>query len=252
MGKKDEIKKHVQKRYGRFAKEGGSCCSSCGDGADVVEQAKAIGYSEEEIKSIPPEATMGLGCGNPTALAGLKEGETVLDLGSGAGVDAFLASKKVGATGKVIGVDMTPEMIERANELIERYGYTNVEFRLGEIEELPVEAGTVDVIISNCVINLTPDKLASFKEAHRALKPGGRLLVSDLVTEGALPEDVRESFDAWAECIAGALEREEYLTAIRDAGFHDIRIVSEHAYSEPGMDERLEKKIISVNIEAYK
>jgi arsenite methyltransferase len=248
----DEIKKHVKKRYGRFAKEESSCCSSCGEGTDAVEQAKSIGYSEEEIASIPPEATMGLGCGNPTALAGLKEGEIVLDLGSGAGVDAFLASKKVGVAGKVIGVDMTPEMIDRANELIDKYGYTNIEFRLGEIEKLPVESGTVDVIISNCVINLTPDKVASFKEAYRVLKTGGRILVSDLVTDGELPEDIRRSFDAWAECIAGALEREEYLDAIREAGFLDIRTVSERAYSEPGMDGRLDGRIISVQIEAYK
>ena len=252
MDNNDEVKKHIKKRYGRFAKGGGSCCAGCGDGADAFEQARNIGYSEEEISSIPPEATMGLGCGNPTALAGLKEGETVLDLGSGAGVDAFLASKRVGTGGRVIGVDMTPEMIDRANELIERYDYTNVDFRLGEIESLPVDAETVDVIISNCVINLTPDKVKSFMEAFRVLKPGGRLLVSDLVTDGELPEDIRASFDAWAECIAGALEREEYLEAIREAGFRDIRIVCEHPYTEPGLDERLHNKIISVQIEAYK
>ena len=252
MENKDEVKKHVKKRYWRFAKEGGSCCSSCENTGDVVEQAKSLGYSAEEIGSIPAEAMMGLGCGNPTALAGLKEGETVLDLGSGAGVDAFLASKKVGETGRVVGVDMTPEMLDKANELIKKYDYANIEFKLGEIENLPVKPETVDVIISNCVINLTPDKLASFKEAYRVLKAGGRLLVSDLVTDGEIPEDIRRSFDAWAECIAGALEREEYLTAIREAGFQDVRIVSEHAYSEPGMDERLDKKIISVQIEAYK
>ena len=252
MENKDEIKKHVKKRYGRVVKEGSSCCSSCGDSEDTVEQIKSLGYSEEEIESIPAEAMMGLGCGNPTALAGLKEGETVLDLGSGAGVDAFLASKRVGETGRVIGIDMTPEMLDKANELIEKYDYKNIEFKLGEIENLPVEPETIDVIISNCVINLTPDKLASFKEAYRVLKVGGRLLVSDLVTDGELPENIRRSFDAWAECIAGALEREEYMTAIREAGFRDVRIVSEHAYSEPGMDERLDKKIISVQIEAYK
>jgi SAM-dependent methyltransferase len=252
VGDENEIKKHVKKRYGRFVKEGSSCCSTCGDGADALEQARALGYSADEIESIPVEAAMGLGCGNPTALAGLREGETVLDLGSGAGIDAFLASKRVGATGKVIGVDMTPEMIEKANDLIEKYDYRNVEFKLGEIENLPVESESVDVIISNCVINLTPDKLASFKEAYRALRPGGRLLVSDLVTEGELPEDLRKSFDAWAECIAGALEREAYLTAIRQAGFRDVRLVSERTYSEPEMDERLDKKIISICVEAYK
>jgi ubiquinone/menaquinone biosynthesis C-methylase UbiE len=195
---------------------------------------------------------MGLGCGNPTALAELTEGETVLDLGCGAGLDVFLAAQKVGDTGKVIGVDMTPEMVAKARENAEKGHYTNVEFRLGEIENLPIEDNSVDVIISNCVINLSPDKLVTFKEAFRVLKPNGRILISDLVTEGELPEDIRQSFEAWACCIAGALERQEYLGTIEKAGFRDVAIVAQHQYVEPGLDQRLAGKITSVQVRAYK
>jgi ubiquinone/menaquinone biosynthesis C-methylase UbiE len=195
---------------------------------------------------------MGLGCGNPTALAELKEGETVLDLGCGGGLDVFLAARKVGQKGTVIGVDMTPEMIAKAEENATRGGYKNVEFRLGEIEQLPLEDDSVDVIISNCVINLSPDKLRTFKEAYRVLRHNGRILISDLVTQGELPEEVRQSFDAWACCIAGALERQEYLSTIESAGFRDVTIVAQHQYGEPGLDDRLSGKIISVQVKAYK
>jgi len=252
MKSEKEVKKFVKDRYGKIASKGDSCCPSCGSPADLAEQAKSMGYSEEEIKSIPADAVMGLGCGNPTALAELKEGETVLDLGSGGGLDVFLAANKVGDKGKVIGVDMTPEMIEKARENARKADCQNVEFRLGEIENLPVEDGSVDVIISNCVINLSPDKLATFKEAFRVLKPNGRILISDLVTEGELPEDVRRSFDAWAECIAGALEKQEYLDTIKKAGFRNIEIVKQHTYGEPGMDDRLSGKITSIRVKAFK
>jgi SAM-dependent methyltransferase len=247
-----EVKKFVRCRYGKIASEKDSCCSCCGSPPDLVEQAKSMGYSEDEIKSIPTDAVMGLGCGNPTALAELKEGETVLDLGSGGGLDVFLAANKVGEKGKVIGVDMTPEMIQKAKENARKAEYQNVEFRLGEIENLPVEDNSVDIIISNCVINLSPDKLATFKEAFRVLKPNGRILISDLVTEGELPIEIRRSFDAWAECIAGALEKKEYLDTIRKAGFRDIEIVQQHTYGEPGMDNRLAGKITSVRVKAFK
>ena len=195
---------------------------------------------------------MGLGCGNPTALAELKEGETVMDLGSGGGIDVFLAARKVGEKGKVIGVDMTPEMLQRARENAKKGNYNNVEFRLGEIENLPAANDSVDVIISNCVINLSPDKSAVFKEIYRVLKPDGRILISDLVTEGELPEEIRKSFPAWAECIAGALEKKEYLDIIKKAGFRNVTVVSEYPFNESGMDDRLLGKIISVQIKAYK
>jgi SAM-dependent methyltransferase len=252
MKREKEIKKFVKDRYAKIASKGESCCPSCACPADLVEQAKSVGYSEQEIRSVPEAAVMGLGCGNPTALAELKEGETVVDLGSGGGLDAFLVAQRVGEDGYVIGIDMTEEMIKRARENASRYGYNNVEFRVGEIENLPLEDDSIDVIISNCVINLSPDKLATYKEAFRVLRRNGRILISDLVTEGELPEDVRRSFEAWAGCIAGALEKQEYLNTIKKAGFRDVTIVAEHPFGEPGMDNRLAGKIISIQVKAYK
>jgi len=252
MKQEKEIKKFVKDRYGGIVSKGDSCCPSCACSADLVEQAKSMGYSEREIRDVPEEAIMGLGCGNPTALADLKEGEIVLDLGSGGGLDVFLAANRVGKKGRVIGVDMTPEMIERARENALKGNYKNVEFRLGEIENLPVESDSVDVIISNCVINLSADKLATYREALRVLKPNGRLLVSDLVTEGELPEDIRQSFAAWAECVAGALQKQEYLDTIKEAGFRDVAVVTERPFNEPGMDSRLKGKIISIQVKACK
>lgn len=250
--KGQKIKKIVRGRYSKIAK-GTSCCSTCGPcGIGVVEQAKNIGYSEDELGNIPESAIMGLGCGNPTALADLKKGETVLDLGAGAGIDVFLAANKVGSEGHVIGIDMTEEMVERANETANKHGHKNVEFKLGEIENLPIEDNSVDVIISNCVINLSPDKLRTYQEACRVLKPGGRILISDIVTEGELPEDIRKNFEAWAGCIAGALEKKEYLDTIKKAGFKDIDIVSQNTFDEPGLDDRLVGKITSVKVKAHK
>lgn len=247
---KEKIKKFVKERYSKIAKENTGCCPSCG--CDAVEQTKRIGYSQEDLGKIPKEAVMGLGCGNPTALADLKEGETVLDLGAGGGIDVFLAANKVGPKGFVIGVDMTREMIDRANELARKSGYKNVEFRLGEIEGLPIEDNSIDLIISNCVINLSPDKLKTYKEAYRVLKPGGRILISDLVTEGKLPEEIIKSFEAWASCISGALEKKEYLNTIKKAGFKNISIVSQNTFYEPGLNDKLAGKITSVKIRAYK
>lgn len=218
----------------------------------MTEQAKSAGYSVEDLKNIPENAIYGLGCGNPTALAELKEGEVVLDLGSGGGIDVFLAANKVGKCGKVIGVDMTEEMIKNAQKNAENANYENVEFRLGEIEELPIENDSIDVIISNCVINLTPDKLVAYKEAFRVLKPGGRIMVSDLVTDGELPEEIKQSFEAWSECTAGAIEKEEYLDKIKNAGFSDIEIVKQHYFTESNLNERLVGKIISIQVKATK
>jgi arsenite methyltransferase len=249
----EKIKKFVRKRYSKIAKEDPSCCSAGAPcGADAVEQAKRIGYSKKELQNIPESAILGLGCGNPTALADLKEGETVLDLGSGAGVDVFLAANRVGSKGHVVGIDMTEEMVKRANENAKKHGYQNVEFKLGEIENLPLEDNSVDVIISNCVINLSTDKLRTYKEAYRVLKPGGRILISDLVTEGKLPEEIKNNFEAWAGCIAGALEKKEYLNTIKKAGFKDVKIVSQNTYCEQGLDDTLAGKITSVKVKAHK
>jgi arsenite methyltransferase len=249
---KDKVKDFVKKRYGEIAQtEQSCCCSSSCCGPSMKYISKEVGYSPQDLENVPDSAILGLGCGNPVALANLKEGETVLDLGSGGGIDVFLASQKVGQNGKVIGVDMTKEMLERAKASATKFGYSNVEFRLGEIENLPVETGTVDKVISNCVINLSPDKLKVFQEAYRVLKLNGRLMVSDIVTKGELPDNIRKSFDAWAGCIAGALEKTEYLETIKKAGFGSIRIVSENEYSVD-ISEDLAGKILSIQVEATK
>ena len=231
MKSEKEIKELVKDRYARIASNVDSCCPGCTCNTGLAKHAKSMGYLEEEIINVPEGAVMGLGCGNPTALAELKAGETVLDLGSGGGVDVFLAAQKVGENGDVIGVDMTAEMLEKARESATVGNYTNVEFRAGEIENLPVEDDSIDVVISNCVVNLSPDKLATYREVFRVLKPNGRILISDLVTEGELPDDVRQSSEAWACCIAGALEKQEYLNTITKAGFRDVTIVAEHPFS---------------------
>ncbi|MGD8545960.1 MAG: arsenite methyltransferase [Candidatus Bathyarchaeota archaeon] len=249
--KHEEVKEYVKKRYGEIAQTGESCCPSSCCRSSTTDIALRIGYSEKDLKNVPEAASMGLGCGNPIALAGLREGETVLDLGSGGGIDVFLAAKIVGARGKAIGVDITEDMISRARAEASKYSYENVEFRLGEMENLPVENDSVDVVISNCVINLSPDKDKVFQEAHRVLKPGGRIMISDLVTEGELPDEVRKSFDAWASCIAGALEKSQYLDTIRKAGFKNVKIVSESTY-DINVTQELKGKITSVQVEAHK
>jgi len=247
-----KVKEFVKKRYGEIAQsEQSCCCSSTCCGPSTKDISKEIGYSERDLENLPDSAILSLGCGNPVALANLTEGETVLDLGSGGGIDVFLASKKVGQHGKVIGVDMTEEMLNRAKASALKNGYNNVEFRLGEIENLPVENGTVDTIISNCVINLSSDKLKVFQEAHRVLKPEGKLMVSDIVTKGELPEVVRKSFDAWAGCIAGALEKSEYLDIIKRAGFRTIKVISEKDYTI-NLSDDFAGKVMSVQIEALK
>jgi arsenite methyltransferase len=232
---KEEIGKAVRERYGNIAKQGGSCCgpakSCCGSTDSAQSISKSIGYTEEELKAVPEGANLGLGCGNPIALASLKEGEVVLDLGSGAGFDCFLAARQVGSTGRVIGVDMTPEMLERARENARKGGFGDVEFRLGEIENLPVGDNQVDIIISNCVINLSPNKKRVFQEAFRVLRPGGQLMVSDIVLLKDLPEEIRGSVAAYVGCIAGATTKEEYLETIRAAGFEETRILGEAAFS---------------------
>lgn len=214
-----------------------------------------MGYSDSELSSVPEGANLGFGCGNPVALASLKEGDVVLDLGSGAGFDAFLSAQRVGKTGRVIGVDMTPEMIAKAKENAKKGNYSNVEFRMGEIEKLPVEDSSIDVIISNCVINLSPDKEAVFKEAYRVLKAGGRLMVSDLVLAKELPQEIRDSVEAYVGCLAGAIKKEEYLRFIEQAGFQGIKIISEASYPVDAMFDNLEaaqNAIVSVKVAAVK
>jgi arsenite methyltransferase len=251
--KEKEIKKVVKGRYARIAKQDQqTCCSSCGGGVSPLSQAKAIGYSREELEHIPEEAIMGLGCGSPTVTADLKAGEVVLDLGSGAGVDVFLAANKVGPTGRVIGVDMTEEMVDKAKGIARDHGYHNVEFRLGEIENLPVEDKSVDAVISNCVINLSPDKSKVFREAYRVLKPKGRLIVSDIVSEGAFPDEIKDNPDAWASCIAGALEQQEYLKEIKKAGFKDVQVVSSKEFHIEGEGSQVLTKLLSITVKAYK
>jgi arsenite methyltransferase len=228
-----QIRKIVKEGYAKVATQGNSCCSSgscCGSANQAKDISKAVGYSDMEMNAVPEGANLGLGCGNPVAIASLKEGDIVLDLGSGTGFDAFLASRRVGKTGRVIGVDMTPEMVKKACENARKGGCENVEFRLGEIEKLPLEDNSIDVIISNCVINLSPEKQNVFNEAFRVLKPGGRLMVSDLVLIKDLPAAIKESAEAYVGCLAGATTKDEYLSFIASAGFRDVKIVSQSNY----------------------
>jgi SAM-dependent methyltransferase len=235
-----EIKEAVKAGYGFAAQQkSSSCCepqsTCCGGGVDDKAMSVMVGYGPEELATLPENAIMGLGCGNPVALASLEEGMTVLDLGSGAGIDCFLAASKVGPSGHVIGVDMTRDMLDLARKNAQEGGFDNVEFREGEIEDMPVDDGTVDVIISNCVINLSPDKPQVFREAFRVLRPGGRLMVSDIVLTGELPQDVKEDIYEYVSCIAGASQREDYLRAIEEAGFVDVEVVEESSYSQLDM-----------------
>ena len=232
----DKIKKAVREGYGKIAKSESSCgCgpSCCGGSSKnvAVEISKNIGYSDEELQAVPQDSNLGLGCGNPIALASIKDGETVIDLGSGAGFDSFLAANKVGKSGKIIGVDMTPEMIDKARANAKKGNYSNVEFRLGEIENLPVADNTADIIISNCVINLVPNKARVFAEAFRTLKPGGRVMISDIVLHKELPSFIRESIEAYVGCLSGAIMKDGYLQAMKKAGFENVTIMSEDVIS---------------------
>ena len=215
------VRQAVRERYTKLATAEERCCapmtmSSCGCGA---------AYPQAEILSLPAEAvSVSAGCGNPAAIAGLKPGMVVVDLGSGGGIDAFLAAKKVGAEGRVYGIDATPEMVYRARRTAAEYGFANVEFRLGEIEHIPLESGIADVVMSNCVINLSPDKEQVFREAFRVLKPGGKLAVSDIVLLRDLPEDIRNDLRGWSECVSGAVSEQEYLRAIERAGFERVKV----------------------------
>lgn len=253
----EQIKSFIKEKYGQIALANAGGCgtgiSCCGSKPDA---ALTLGYSQEDLEMMPHGSNMGLGCGNPQVIAGLKEGETVLDLGSGGGFDCFLARKAVGESGRVIGVDMTREMVEKATGLAAAMGYINLEFRLGEIENIPMEDNTVDVIISNCVINLSPDKPRVFKEAFRILKPGGRLAISDIVAIAPMPEAMKNDLALHAACIAGAELIENIKSMLKDAGFKGIRIIPMDRSREsirdwsPGND--VQDYVLSASIEANK
>lgn len=264
--KDKKIRDAVRERYGDIARHrqeepmsSTSCCGGLIDPFELVKpnkQSTLMGYSEEEIASVPQGAVMGLGCGNPQAIADLRPGEVVLDLGSGAGFDSFLAARQVGKTGRVIGVDMTPEMIETAEMNAHQGGYQNVEFRLGVIEDLPVDDNSVDVILSNCVINLAPDKTAVYREAFRVLKEGGRLAISDMVASGAMPPEIKGDLDLHSACVSGALQVGELQNILEGVGFVDIRIEPKDESRQfirkwtPGIPS--EDYVLSATIEAVK
>ncbi len=228
MSTNEELRKQIRKTYGDVAKSepsSGGCCSGGQSERELANiHAERLGYSKEEAESVPEGANLGLGCGNPSAIAAMQPGETVLDLGAGAGFDAFLAVEQVGETGQVIGVDMTPEMIEKARANATKIDAPNVDFRLGEIEHLPVADATVDVIISNCVINLSPDKPQVFAEAMRVLKPGGRLAISDVVATAELPEEMLDDLQLYSCCVSGASTIDALRAMLEEAGFVDISI----------------------------
>jgi len=230
MSTNTELKEAVKEKYGSIAKNSSSCCGpTCCCGSNSVTQLTE-GYKEEEMAKLPEGADLGLGCGFPTRAAKFEKGQTVLDLGSGAGVDVFLAADAVGPTGKVIGVDMTQPMIDKARENARKKGIQNVEFRLGEIENLPVESNTVDIVISNCVLNLVPDKNKAFAEIFRVLKPKGYFVVSDIVYEGEMPEEIKKQIDLYTGCVAGAVRQDQYLEIIDKTGFKPVRVLSETQY----------------------
>jgi SAM-dependent methyltransferase len=223
----EQLRDEVRKGYARVAADGSAA------GTEDVNAASArLGYQDEQLDAVPEGANLGVGCGNPTAIDSLAAGEVVVDLGSGAGMDAFLAARAVGPTGRVIGVDMTDEMLEKARANAEAGGYGNVEFRKGFIEDLPLEDSSVDVILSNCVINLSPEKDKVYAEAYRVLRPGGRVMVSDIILERELPEAVVSSIDAWIGCVGGASLREPYLQTIREAGFASVEITKESCFGD--------------------
>jgi ubiquinone/menaquinone biosynthesis C-methylase UbiE len=249
-----EIKKEIKRRYGKIALSGNSdcCCmpGKCQNGNSPIDATKVIGYDEEELKQIPQSAILGVGCGAPLKFTNLREGETVVDLGSGAGIDAFLSANKVSKSGKVIGIDMTDEMLEKARKNAKEGNYTNVDFRKGDIEKhIPVGDNTVDAVISNCVINLTTNKTKAFKQVHRILKIGGRMVISDLVTDKEIQTAQIDS-DQWCKCIDGALTKENYIQSMREAGFEEIEVLQEQIYMEG--EQVNERKITSLIIRATK
>ena len=237
--KRSDIKEEVKKRYGQFAEEGSSCCPdySCCD----------IGYGIEEIKDLPSDISgFSLGCGNPIALAGIKEGEVILDIGSGGGLDVFLASKKVGPRGKVIGLDMTEQMVKRARQNARKGNYNNIEFRLADAEDIPAKDNSIDLVISNCVINLAPNKEKVYREIHRVLRPGGRFVISDIVTEKELDKSIKNNPEKLVACVGGALTEREYVGIIKKAGFIKVKALKKSPMIVSGL------KVLSETIKGEK
>jgi arsenite methyltransferase len=249
-----QIQKNVKSGYADIVKRGTKkpflsnffqCCDPKAIASDI---GKKIGYSEEDLKNVPEDANLGIGCGNPTALASIKKGDTILDLGSGAGFDCFLASRETGETGKVIGVDITPEMVAQAQKNAAKGNYKNVEFKVGEIENLPVESNSIDLIISNCVINLSNQKEQVFKEAFRVAKPSGRIMISDIILLTELPDYVKNSVEGHIACLSGAVKKDDYINAIAKAGFTDIRIDKQaHFPIELMLNDPIAEKIVREN-----
>ena len=233
-----EIKQAVREKYGEIATTSSSCCGpGCGCGSEADDATLSLMMNDQYKNAderVLATADLGLGCGTPTAFADMKPGMTVLDLGSGAGIDVFLAAKEIGPSGKAIGLDMTDQMIDRANANREKLGIVNAEFRKGEIENMPIESSSVDRVISNCVINLVPDKRKAFSEIHRVLKPGGKFTVSDIVSVGNIPPALKQNMLLWAGCVAGALDKEEYLGIVREVGFKGLAIAAEKSYNLEG------------------
>jgi len=281
MSNPEDIKDYIKDRYSNLVSGSRSSCCCGGhaesdvfnlDTTDKLNLIEQLGYTEVELKDLPSDVTdISFGCGNPTAIADLKPGEHVLDLGSGGGIDVFLAAKKVAPRGKAIGLDMTPVMIQKANLNAQKMGLTNVEFKLGEIEQIPLPDNSINVVISNCVINLSPDKAKVFQEIFRVLKPGGRMAISDIVLNGELPEFIKSNFEAWAGCVAGALQEEDYLQNIQNAGFTKVIVESKRTARElssminqyPQIMQKLKEeadctpeellnRIVSIKVKAYK
>jgi len=257
-----QVKEEVKRHYARLARGVSSCCGPPCSSKSLEKMAQMMGYTEKELSSLPKDVVeSSFGCGNPLAFSEIREGEVVLDIGSGAGIDVILAAKRVGKRGKVIGLDMTPEMIEKAVKNAQKAGVEEmVEFRLGEMENMPIDDESVDWIISNCVINLSPDKERVFQEAYRVLKPGGRMLISDLVSS-RLPQEIKNDLSSWAGCVAGTVEESEYLDIIRRAGFEDVAVIDKVDFTEPLLSEGFAKisvdpsnppKIYSIKIRAVK
>jgi SAM-dependent methyltransferase len=250
----EAVREFVGDLYEKVAaeQEGACCWKSPGEEVNLVAQALLLGYLKEDIEKVPQESLTGLGSGNPLGFVDLCEGQVVLDLGSGGGLDSFIAASRVGEHGRVIGIDMTEAMVQKARMLGERYGYENVDFSLGTVENLPLDNDSVDVVVSNCVLNLTLEKLKAFREAHRVLKPGGCMVISDMVADGELSRYVKWSFESWTGCVAGLIQKKVYLALIRESGFGNLVVLNERPFQKFGVGNNSGNEIKSIQVRAGK